>query len=173
MSGKIHLYYGNGKGKTTAAVGLSVRAAGCGKKVCFVQFLKGQPTGELVVLNHLSAVTVKRGQCTKFSFQMTEEEKKEVRQCHDELLTQAIEISFRGECDLLVLDEITAAVQTGLINEELLVNFLLHKPDALELVLTGRNPALYMIESADYCSEIVKKKHPFDQGVPAREGIEY
>ena len=173
MTGKIHLYYGDGKGKTSAAVGLTVRAAGYRKNVWFVQFLKGCDTGELVMLRALPTVTVMRGNCTKFFFQMTEEEKKAVTVCHDELLLRAKKAADEQKCEVLVLDEVLGAVETGLLNEELLKDFLLNKPDSLELILTGRNPAPYMIDAADYCSEIKKQKHPFDCGIPAREGIEY
>jgi cob(I)alamin adenosyltransferase len=173
MSGKIHLYYGDGKGKTTAAIGLCIRAAGHGKRVWFVQFLKGQPTGELEVLTKLPTVMIKRGECTKFSFQMTEDEKNEVRQCHNQMLQEAADAVKNGKCDFLILDEVAAAVQTGLLDERRLQELLSQKPEELELVLTGRNPAPYMIEAADYCTEMVKRKHPFDQGIAAREGIEY
>ena len=168
--GLIHLYTGDGKGKTTAAVGLSVRAAGNGMRVWFLQFMKGRPSGEIAVLERLPGVTVRRGECQKFSFQMTEEEKKAVRFQQDELLREAV--SQLEEIDLLVLDEVTSAISTGLLGEEDLKKLLTQKPPQLELVLTGRDPADYMIEAADYLTQMVKQKHPYDRGIAARRGIE-
>ena len=168
--GLIHLYAGDGKGKTTAAVGLAVRAEGNGLRVWFLQFMKGRTSGEISVLKQLPGCTVRRGSCTKFSFQMTEEEKQAVKSEQDSLLQEAVRQA--GQTDLLVLDEVLSAVQTGLLSEEPLREFLKNKPAHLELVMTGRDPKSYMIEAADYYSEIVKKKHPFDQGITARKGIE-
>ena len=169
----IHLYCGEGKGKTTAALGLTIRALGSGFKVVFVQFLKNQATGELAVLDGLQGITVLRGkEGSGFSFSMTEEEKEKTRLLHTENLKAAIELAASEKCDMLILDEAVGAYSRDLIDRTLLEDFVRNKPERLELILTGRNPAEWMIECADYVSEIKKVKHPYDRGIPARTGIE-
>lgn len=171
--GLTHLYCGDGKGKTTAALGLAIRALGSGFRVVFVQFLKSHATGELSILNGLSDVTVIRGkEGSAFSFSMTEEEKEKTRHLHTENLKQAIDLGASGECDLLVLDEAVGAYNRNLIDKALLEEFVQNKPERLELVMTGRNPVQWMIDRADYVSEIKKIKHPYDRGIAARIGIE-
>ena len=171
--GLIHIYTGDGKGKTTAALGLILRASGRGLKVVLGQFLKGRETGELHTLSLLPGVKVFRGKpLTKFSFQMNEQEKAEVLQSHNEFIQELASYCRQEETDLLVLDEVIGACGTHLLDESLLIDFLKHKPEHLEVVMTGRNPSPELLELADYVSEICKRKHPFDKGIPAREGIE-
>lgn len=171
--GLVHVYTGKGKGKTTAAMGLILRASGRGLRVTLLQFMKGRPTGELQALERLEGVQVYRAkEMTKFSFQMTETEKEAVRQRHDALLRDVIGRCRADGTDLLVLDEALGAMATGLLDEGLLLDFLDHRPAHLEVVLTGRNPSPALLERADYVTEMVKRKHPFDKGVPARDGIE-
>lgn len=171
--GLIHIYCGNGKGKTTACLGLTIRCAGHGNKVLFVQFLKSRPTGELNSLELLPNIEVLRGKETKkFTFQMTAEEKQEVLREHEQLFAK-IQTKLTGEnVQLLVLDEIIGACNTGVFNENQLLDFLKTKPQRLEVVLSGRDPSPELLELADYVSEICKRKHPFDKGIPARTGIE-
>lgn len=171
--GLIHLYYGDGKGKTTAALGLATRAAGSGMRVVILQFLKKQETGELAVLRRIPGITVLRGkEGAGFSFTMTEEEKIRTREIHDENMTLAKELAEKGDCDLLILDEAIGACARNLLDSRQMEDFLRNKPQQLEVVLTGRNPAQWMLDCADYASEIRKVKHPFDRGIPARSGIE-
>jgi ATP:corrinoid adenosyltransferase len=171
--GLIHLYYGDGKGKTTAAFGLALRALGSGFRVAVVQFLKNHETGELAALEKMPNLTVLRGKGgTGFSFSMTEEEKEATRRLHSENLKAAIALAASGNCDMLILDEAVGAYARGLIDRTLLEEFVRGKPEHLELVMTGRNPAPWMLECADYASEIRKIKHPYDRGIPARKGIE-
>jgi cob(I)alamin adenosyltransferase len=171
--GLVHLYCGDGKGKTTASLGLTVRAVGAGFRVAFVQFLKNQATGELAVLDGLPNVTVLRGkEGSGFSFSMSGEEKEKTKLLHTENLKAAIALAESGKCDMLVLDEAVGAYARDLIDRRLLEEFVRGKPEELELVLTGRNPAKWMIDCADYVSEIGKVKHPYDRGIPARTGIE-
>jgi cob(I)alamin adenosyltransferase len=173
MSGLIHLYCGDGKGKTTAALGLTIRAVGNNFRVIFVQFLKNQATGELSILEGISGVTLIRGkEGSGFSFSMTEEEKEKTRQLHTENLKIAIGLAHSGEYDMLILDEIVGANRRNLIDQELLEDFVRNKPENLELVMTGREPAQWMLDCADYVSEINKVKHPYDRGISARKGIE-
>lgn len=171
--GLIHIYCGDGKGKTTACLGLSIRCAGHGNKVLFVQFLKSRLTGELKSLELLPNIEVLRGKETKkFTFQMTESEKQEVLLEH-RLLLDKIKMKLEQEdvC-LLVLDEVIGACNTDVFDEEQLIYFLKNKPQSLEVVLSGRNPSAALLDLADYVSEICKRKHPFDNGIPARVGIE-
>ncbi len=171
--GLIHLYAGDGKGKTTASMGLSIRAAGRGMRVVIVQFLKGQVTGELKILETIPNIQVIRGKGgVAFSFSMTDEEKRQAYEIHTQHLKQAIQLAQNGECDLLILDEAVGACNRKLLDEALLRDFVEHKPEHLELVLTGRNPPQWMQDAADYYSEVCKRKHPYDQGIPARVGIE-
>ena len=141
--GLIHIYCGDGKGKTTAATGLAVRAAGRGKRVVIARF------------------------------QMTEEQKKEAAVYYSDLLERAWQIAEEQKAGLLVLDEIMAVCNYGLVKEKRLLELLKSKPENLEVVLTGRGPSKALLDRADYVSEIMKRKHPFDQGTGAREGIEY
>lgn len=173
MNALIHIYTGEGKGKTTAAAGLAVRAAGRGKRVLFLQFLKDNSSGEIFSLRRLD-VTV-RGLSKRYGFvnAMTEAEKAHVYAEHNQLLQQAIAECSLGIWDLLVLDEIMAACQLRMVERQAMEDFLSAKPDKLELVLTGRNAPQNWIERADYVTEMVMHKHPYQQGITAREGIEY
>lgn len=171
--GLIHIYCGNGKGKTTACLGLTIRCAGHGNKVLFVQFLKSRSTGELNSLELLPNIEVLRGKETKkFTFQMTAEEKQEVLREHEQLFTRIKTKLNQENVQLLVLDEIIGACNTGVFDENQLLDFLKTKPQGLEVVLSGRDPSPELLKLADYVSEICKRKHPFDKGVPARTGIE-
>ncbi len=171
--GLIHIYCGDGKGKTTAAVGLAVRCSGHGNKVLLVQFLKSRPTGELQSLSLLPNIEILRGKENhKFTFQMTDEEKAAVLHNHMELFVKVQKKCRQEKVDLLILDEVIGACNTGVFDLQALIDFLNNKPAAMEVVLTGRNPAAELIDMADYVSEICKRKHPFDKGIPARTGVE-
>lgn len=163
----IHIITGNGKGKTSAAAGMALRMCGRGKSVLFAQFLKGADSGEVTVLRSIPNITVMRlSRDYGFFKSMTAEEISAVKGEHNAILRAALE----GEYDMLILDELIPAMNNGLIDTKLL--------DAVlsldrETVLTGREPAPELIERADYVSEIVKIKHPFDKGVAARRGVEF
>ena len=169
----IHLYCGDGKGKTTAAMGLALRALGRGRRVVLCQFLKSADSGERLALAQFEkACLLPVPETIKFVFQMTEEEKAEARRETEALLARAAELVRGGECDLLVLDEACGAVSTGLLPLEELVA-LLDTCDGTEVVLTGRDPAPELRERADYITEMAACRHPFEQGKPARLGIEW
>lgn len=171
--GLIHIYCGDGKGKTTAALGLAVRCAGHGNKVLFVQFLKSWVTGELNSLKLFENVEVLRAKATpKFTFQMNEEEKAQVTQDHLELFAVVKNKCAAEKIDLLILDEIVGACDKGVFDKEALLDFVKNKPQNLEIVMTGRNPFPELVELADYVSEVCKRKHPKDKGIMARKGIE-
>ncbi len=168
--GRVHIYTGDGKGKTTAAIGLCVRALGSGLRVGFLQFLKMGNSAEVVSLQKLGAHTGAT-QTQKFIWNMDEEEKNEGLQKHEELLQKAWEI--REKVDLLVLDEVFAALSTNMLKEEQILEFIDKKPEGMELVLTGRDVPEAVSEKADYLTDMKCIKHPFTEGQAARAGIEY
>lgn len=173
MFGLIHIYCGDGKGKTTAAIGLAVRCAGRGNKVLLVQFLKSRDSGELYSLAKLPDIEIMRGkESKKFTFQMNEEEKHALLIEHNKMFEQVLEKIKNGGYSLLILDEVIGALNAKVFEMPKLIEFLRHKPENLEVVLTGRNPAPELVEIADYVSEMRKVKHPMDKGIMAREGIE-
>ena len=172
--GLIHIYCGEGKGKTTAAMGLTLRALGNGWRVGIVQFLKGDTTGEISFLEQLPEVTISRGKVyDKFSFQMSASELAETRKLHDTLLQQAVQQALNGQFDLLVLDESLSALSSDLLDEHLISSFLANKPENLEVVLTGRKASEKLLATADYVTEMKPIKHPYSRGIPARRGVEY
>lgn len=167
--GLMHLYWGEGKGKTTAAMGLALRALGGGLRVTVVQFLKDGTSGELEGLRRLGATVLSGEPGMKFVFQMTPDERLKTRGEQTGLLRQALETP----CDLLVLDEACAAWRLGMVDDLLLQQAVLSRPEGREVVLTGRDPAPWMKLRADYSTEMRCERHPFDTGTPARKGIEY
>ena len=170
--GCVHIYCGDGKGKTTCVMGLTVRAAGSGKKVLLHQFLKDDSSSERLIIDQLPGVTVMPGaKMDKFTFQMSEEELFELQAANDDMLDQIIRLA--PDYDMIVLDESVYAVDKGLLSEDLLLDFLKNRPYHLEVVLSGRNPSKALMEEADYISEIRKVKHPFDEGLSSRKGIEF
>lgn len=173
-NGLIHIYCGDGKGKTSAAAGLAVRAAGCGRRVLFVRFLKNEDSGELRILDQIPEIhVIHLEKSYGFYRTLSDEEKREVRQMYEKLWNDAVRLSGTEAYDVLVMDEFMAAYNYGLIDHSTALAFLREKPEHLEIVLTGRNPDERLVELADYVSEIRKVKHPYDRGILARRGIEY
>ena len=174
MTGLILLYCGGGKGKTTAAVGLTVRCAGRGNKVVFAQFLKDGTSGECRVLAKLPDVTVMAANPVgKFSFRMTDAEKRETADALTRTFDAATGFAVREHARLLVLDEVCAAISCGFLDEKTVVKFLETKPATLEVVLTGRGPSEALQAHADYITEMKMQRHPFEKGIAAREGFEF
>ena len=172
-TGLVHIYCGDGKGKTTAGMGLCVRAAGYGYRVLIYQFMKNNRTSERKVLEKVENITIVDGlEEEKFSFQMTEEEKKERRQFYAQQLKMVTEKARDEQFDVLFLDEVIYTIRAGLLDEALVLDFLDHKPEKLEVILTGQGPDEELLARADYVSEICMRKHPFQKGQPARDGIE-
>lgn len=172
MAGLIHIYCGDGKGKTTAATGLAVRAAGAGKQVLFTQFFKNGNSCEIRALKQLEQVRTLHCNTVPGRFKnMTAEQQEQAKADYSSLLLTSL--SSAQEADLLVLDEVISACNHGIIEESVVLDFLRNKPEELEVVLTGRNPSTALLELADYVSEICKRKHPFDKGIRARRGIEF
>lgn len=168
----IHIYCGDGKGKTTAAMGLALRAAGSGKKVLVLQFFKDGKSSEFRALEQVAGIeTVPQTRFFGFIWNMTDQEKEEARTYYSGLLESAI--ARAPGFDMLVLDEAMSACTNRMIDEERLLAFLRSRPEGLEVVMTGRNPSRAMTDAADYVTEMRKIKHPFDNGIGARLGIEY
>lgn len=171
--GLIHIYEGDGKGKTTAAVGLSIRYAGNGGQVVYTQFLKRNDSGELNILEQIENICLIR--CSKnfgFTFRMTEEQKKEAAEYYNAHLKKVLEKAGELSQGLLVLDEVLDAYNSNMIDHQMLLQFLKEKPEGLEVVLTGRNPSEELLVLADYVTFMEKRKHPYDEGITARCGVE-
>jgi len=173
--GLIHVYYGNGKGKTTAALGLALRAAGCGKNVVIVQFLKGWECGEHISLPSISNITLIRGKTAggKFVYEMNDEEKQITKDLQNKSMKKALELIKKEQCDVLILDEAIDALKLEMLDPDIPENLIYNKPDSLELVITGHDPDKQLLERADYVTEMVKRKHPYDEGINARKGIDF
>ena len=170
----VHIYTGEGKGKTTASIGLAVRAAGAGMKVLFVQFFKedSAPSGEKEVLKAVG-VDLVRSNCRHPLFTGARTDLEAVRASVVGTFEAAKEKLMQGGYDLAVFDEIMSAINGGWIKIADILSFLDSRPEGLEVVLTGRNAPVELMQSADYVTEMLKIKHPFDHGVQARKGIEY
>ncbi len=167
----VHIYCGDGKGKTTAAVGLALRCAGSGGKVLFCGFLKDGKSSEIKVLEKTENITVMPFlDNVRFSFKMTENEKNEAAQFYTKQLETAAKSA--KNYDMLVLDEIFHAVNKGFAPITAVLEMIENTPDT-EIVLTGRDPAEELCKAADYITEMKKIKHPFDNGIKARKGIEF
>ncbi len=173
MKGLIHIYTGTGKGKTTAATGLSIRYAGSGGKVLFTQFLKNDDSSEINILKQIENITfLPSGSYFGFTRSMTPEIKEKARIHYNSLFEKSVNMLVNNNYGMLILDEIIAADNADLIPHKKLINFLENKPGNLEIVLTGRNPSQDLLNIADYISDIKKIKHPFDKNITARTGIE-
>jgi len=169
-TGCVQVYTGNGKGKTTAAFGLALRAAGAGLRVFIQQFMKGQPTGELVALAPLAdRITVRR--CGRDCFIARAPEPEDVAAARQGL-AEATQAVMSGQYDLVILDEANVAVYFRLFAVDALLDMIARKPAHVELVITGRNADPRLVERADLVTEMREVKHYYAAGVPARKGIE-
>ncbi|MEA3446981.1 MAG: cob(I)yrinic acid a,c-diamide adenosyltransferase [Bacteroidota bacterium] len=180
MSGKnknksacIQVYTGNGKGKTTAALGLAIRAAGHNMKTCIIQFMKGKDNkyGEHQILSELDAIDfflVGTNECIR---------KKDVSQKHIRAANKGLrltrDVMKNNKYDVLILDEINVAIWFGIVDKNVVLDIIDNKPDAMELVLTGRYAPEDIIQKADLVTEMNLIKHPYEHGMKARIGIEY
>lgn len=172
--GLIHAYCGDGKGKTTCGMGLCLRAAGAGYRVLIYQFMKDGRGHERGVLETLPNVTFENQiRDVSFSFRMSAEEKEKEKAFYQKEMERITARVHRESWDVLFLDEVLYAVCGGLLEESILTDFLDTKPTRLEVILTGRELPDTVRKRVDYLSRIVKEKHPYDEGIPAREGIEY
>ena len=168
----IHIYCGDGKGKTTAALGLICRHVGAGGSAVLAQFLKSLPTGELATLEKLGVPVFRNELPHGFFPNMSEEMQKKVREMHNRTLAEVTQRTRANTCSLLVLDELCAALSLGLIDREAVLS-LVDDHGKTELVITGRDPEEALLARADYITEMKLVKHPYEKGVMARKGIEY
>lgn len=171
--GLVHYYYGNGKGKTTAAMGLALRAMGSGLRVLVVQFLKNGSSAEVKMLKQMGANVLAVDGLTGFSFQMTDQQRKACAAEQNLNLETAALAAAEGNCDLLVLDEIGDAVALELASRERLASLLNDRAPYVEVVMTGHKPDEMLCASADYVTCMEKRKHPYERGISARKGIEF
>ncbi|MEW6034109.1 MAG: cob(I)yrinic acid a,c-diamide adenosyltransferase [Chloroflexota bacterium] len=170
--GLVEVFTGDGKGKTSAALGITLRALGHGLKVAIIYFMKGEfPYGEQRILSQLPNVTLSRFGFTEFCDpkNVKEEEREQARQA----LQAARQAMLGGEYDVVVLDEVNVATAWKLIDVEGVIALIHNRPEKVELILTGRGADPRVIELADLVTEMVKVKHPYDKGILSRMGIDY
>ncbi len=175
-TGLVHVYTGQGKGKTTAAIGLAVRAAGHGLRVLFVQFfkLKDDPSGEKEVFErYLDGVELVRSNVRHPLFTGRRTDHPAVKRSVVDAFELARKRMMDGCFDMVVLDEIIGAVNGGYIDVGDVIGFLDLRPEGVEVVLTGRDAPTELVMIADYVTEMLKIKHPYDGGTKARKGIEF
>lgn len=170
--GIIQIYTGNGKGKTSAAFGLALRALGRGLKVYVIQFIKGGfDYGELHIVDRFPDMTLKafgRGR-----FITDSPPSQEDVQLADDAMSLAEQVVKKGEYDVVILDEVNVAVSLGLVKVERVLNLIKNKPRCVELVLTGRYAPKELVKAAQLVTEMREIKHPFSSGLPARKGIDF
>ena len=169
--GFIHVYTGNGKGKTTAAIGLGVRATGEGLKVYMIQFMKGRRYSEIDALDHIQNFTVV--QFGRDEFVLKENPEQIDIDLARKGFEQAKKIINKGEHDVVILDEINVAVDYNLIPLNDVLQLLEEKPKKVELILTGRYASPEVVKQADIVSEILEIKHPYQNGIESRKGIDW
>lgn len=169
-----HIYYGDGKGKTTAAIGLAVRAAGSKMKVLFVQFLKTEFSGERHILSHTENVTLTFCPLElKFTFDMDDKEKAQAAKIFKGIFDNAVTTALTEKYDMVVLDEVFEAINAHMLSESEVYEFIANAPSSMEIVMTGHNPPQKFMDCADYITEFKKIKHPYDRGITGRIGIEF
>lgn len=171
--GLVIVYTGDGKGKTTTALGLILRASGYNKKILLVQFIKNSFSGELKSLKKLEGLKIIRGGKGFVGIlgdKLPLEEHKNAAVATFNKLNNEI---ISGKWDLVVVDEIIGAVSGKLLDAELVLDLIDRKPDFVDLVMTGCNASKEIIERSDLVSEIKSIKHPFDKGIKAKKGIDF
>ena len=173
--GLVQIYTGEGKGKTTAAIGQGIRAYGNGLKVYMLQFLKGGKTGELKTIDELGEnFKIFRFEKPKdFTWNLTDEEKEELRLEIREGYNFILDVIKENKCDVLIIDEVMAVLSNKFLSVEEVTYIIDNKPETMELILTGRNVPKEILEKSNLVTEMKCIKHYFSEGVPAREGIEY
>lgn len=172
--GLVHVYTGDGKGKTTAALGVALRALGWNLKVSMVQFIKGYPQiGEMKFAERFPGQLDIRQFSVDAARDIDETKVMERRAQAEEAISYAESIIFGGEYDIVILDEINNAMHYGLIDVERVLELIKNKPPFQELILTGRNAPQEVIEAADYVTDMRSVRHPYEKGIAARPGIDY
>ncbi len=170
----IHAYYGDGKGKSTAAAGIALRAAGNRMRVMFVQFLKTENSGERAALQSVEGITLTTCPLElKFTYEMDEREKQQVSVMYRGIFERAVSITLSDRYDMIVLDEVFDVIKEGMLADGSVFEFITNAPNNIEIIMTGRKPPQRFLDAADYVTEFKKIKHPFDRGIAARKGVEY
>lgn len=170
--GLVHIYTGDGKGKTTAALGLALRAAGHGLRTYIAQFMKGQDYGELEAVKHLSPlITIEQFGQTGF-VHVKQATAEDVALAHAGL-ERVRQVLHSGQYDIVVMDEINVALFFELLTVDEVLSLIENRPPGVELVLTGRRVPEKLIAHADLVTEMREIKHPYQKGIKARRGIEY
>ena len=170
--GRVHVITGPGKGKTTASFGVALRAAGHGFKVCIIQFMKsGMTTGELLAAKRIHEIQIQQFGTGKFvdPKKITDDD----RTCANDALEHAAALLEKGGFDVLILDEVNLAADLGLVDPKDILAMLKSRKAGIEVVLSGRNAPREFTDYADYVSYIDNRKHPFKDGLKARQGIEW
>ncbi len=170
--GMVQLYTGEGKGKTTAAAGLALRAMGSGWKVLFVQFMKSVESAEIEMLGRCGGDSIEIMREWDGTFVVEKPTPKQKLMCEN-LFDSMLKMAERWRPDMVVLDEVAVAVYFDLLQENRVLDFVKNRPQTLEIVMTGRNATDAMIEASDLVTRMEKVKHYYDTGVKARKGIEY
>lgn len=173
--GYVQVYTGNGKGKTTAAIGQAVRSVGNGLRVYMLQFLKTEPTGELEIAKLIGdRFQIFRFESVRgFFWTLSDEEKEILKSEVDKEYKFAMDVVENNRCDVFILDEIMGVLSNKLLTEEQVLELIHKKPSNMELILTGRNVPESIKEKADLVTEMKEIKHYMEKGVFSREGIEY
>lgn len=164
----LHLYYGNGKGKTSAAIGLAIRMRGAGYSVLWISFLKDGDSSEVEMLKQIGVNVIYKKMPAMFINMHDPEMIKEVSFRQEELFKQ-----ITNQYDTIILDEVLDVITLNLINEEHVYAKVLSLKETKEIVMTGRQPTQKLKQISDYSTEMKKHKHPYDYQLKARKGIEY
>ena len=170
--GLVHIYTGKGKGKTTSSLGLAMRAWGHGANVTVIQFMKGwKEYGELITASKLEGL--KMVQTGRADYVYRGKEQPEDYDEAERGMETALRVMSSGKCDMLILDEINVAIDYGLVALESIIELVKNKPSGMELILTGRDAHKDLIELADLVTEMHEVKHPYNDGITARKGVEF
>ena len=172
-AGMVHYYYGDGKGKTTSAFGLCLRAAGHNFKVLILQLLKSKETGERNALKNFNNITlIPCPEKVKFAFKMNSNEISQLKKEYLEIINQVFEKCEKEKYDMLFIDEIGSCIDLKIVDKGMLIDLIKKRPKNLEIIMTGHKENKDIFNICDYVSYIKKIKHPFDSGISARTGIE-
>lgn len=166
----LHIYCGDGKGKTTAACGLALRGAGAGLKVLFAQFFKDGSSSEITLLRQCGVQVMTADEFPGWLCRMSETERAEAVALYQRFFADVLKKAENYQ--MLILDEAALALRCGAADEGVLLAFIAEHPE-MEVVLTGRGPSETLLAAADYVTEMKKIRHPFDKGTTARLGVEF
>lgn len=170
--GLLQVFTGDGKGKTTAALGEALRAVGHGLYVLVIQFMKGRPTGELEAARRLQPYLTFLQYGSGRFIANRQPEPWEIELARSGL-QRAVEALVRHECDMLILDELSPTLKLGLLPLGEVMDVLLSRPPGVEVIVTGRDAPPELVEAADLVTEVRMVKHPYQKGIPARKGTEF